>query len=65
MEEKRKTHTSSAVKNRYNQKHYKVFRASLKHDLYDEVEQYKEKHDLSNPQFIRKALDALQEKENQ
>ena len=59
MEEKRKTKTSSAVKNKYNQKHYKVFRASLKHDIYDEVEEYKRNHNLSNPQFIQKALEAL------
>lgn len=59
MEEKRKTHTSTAVKNRYNQKHYKVFRASIKPDLYDQIESYKEKHGLSNPQFLAKAIEAL------
>lgn len=59
MEEKRKTHTSAAVKNRYNQKHYKVFRASIKPDLYEKIEEYKNKYDLSNPQFLAKALEAL------
>ena len=59
MEEKRKTHTSAAVKNRYNQKHYKVFRASIKPDLYSQIENYKAEHDLSNPQFLAKAIEAL------
>lgn len=59
MEEKRKTHTSSAVKNRYNQKHYKVFRASIKHELYERIEDYKQKNNMSNPQFLEKAIELL------
>ena len=59
MEQKRKTVTSSAVKNRYNQKHYKVFRASLKHELYDEIENYKKENNLNNPQFLAKAMEIL------
>ncbi len=62
MEEKRKTRTSSAVKNRYNQKHYKVFRASLKPELYNEIEEYKKNMSLSNPQFLQMAINALKEK---
>lgn len=61
MEEKRKTHTSSAVKNRYNQKHYKVFRASVKPELYGEIEEYKKENNLSNPQFLAKAIEKLKE----
>ena len=60
MDTKRKTHTSSAVKNRYNQKHYKVFRASVKPELYEQIEDYKNKNGLSNPQFLAKAIEALQ-----
>ena len=60
MDTKRKTHTSSAVKNRYNQKHYKVFRASVKPELYEQIEDYKNKNSLSNPQFLAKAIEALQ-----
>lgn len=59
MEQKRKTVTSSAVKNRYNQKHYKVFRASVKHELFDEIERYKKENNLSNPQFLANAMDLL------
>lgn len=59
MEEKRKTRTSSAVKNRYNQKHYKVFRASIKPDLYQEIEELKAEHNLSNPKFLAKAVEVL------
>lgn len=59
MEEKRKTRTSSAVKNRYNQKHYKVFRASVKPELYEKIEDYKNKNNLSNPKFLEKAIESL------
>lgn len=59
MPEKRKTKTSSAVKNRYNQKHYKVFRASLKPELYEKIENYKKDNSLSNPQFMAKAIEIL------
>lgn len=62
MSEQRKSKTSAAVKNRYNKKHYKVFRASLKHELFERVENYKKLHSLSNPQFIQKAIDVLEEK---
>ena len=61
MEEKRKTHTSSAVKNRYNQKHYKVFRASIKPDLYEKIENYKNENNLSNPKLLEKAIELLLE----
>lgn len=59
MEEKRKTRTSSAVKNRYNQSHYKVFRASIKPELFEKIEDYKKKNDLSNPKFLEKAIETL------
>lgn len=59
MEEKRKTHTSSAVKNRYNKTHYKVFRASLKPGLYEEIERFKTENSLTNPQFMALAIEAL------
>ena len=59
MEEKRKTRTSSAVKNRYNQKHYTVFRASVKPELYAKIEDYKKQNGLSNPKFLEKAIEAL------
>ena len=40
MEEKkkRKTRTSSAVKRRYNAKHYKDFRGAIKFELFDRIE---------------------------
>lgn len=60
MEEKRKTRTSSAVKNRYNQKNYKVFRASVKPELYERIEGFKKKNNLSNPKFLLKAMEKLE-----
>ena len=35
---KRKTKTSSAVKNRYNKKAYKRWGGAIKHDLFTEIE---------------------------
>ncbi len=59
MEEKSKPRTSAAVKNRYNQKHYKVFRASVKPELYERIEKYKTTNNLSNPKFLEMAIELL------
>ena len=56
MEEapKRKTHTSTAVKRRYNEKTYDMVRASLPKDL---VSRFKEKCEADGvPQIIKKAI---------
>ena len=60
---KRKTHTSSAVKNRYNAKTYKVYSASIKPPLFDRIDKYQEKESLSRPQFLERAINALEESE--
>lgn len=54
---KRKTHTSTAVKNRYNQKTYTVVKASLPKDL---AARFKEKciaDGISQAQVIKKAVE--------
>ena len=56
----RKTHTSSAVKNKYAKKNYKRFSPALKFDLYERVEAYRAKEGISQSQFIERALDALE-----
>lgn len=54
---KRKTHTSTAVKNRYNKKTYTVVKASLPKDL---AARFKEKctaDGISQAQVIKKAVE--------
>ncbi len=55
----RKTKTSSAVKNRYNAKTYKNYRAAIKPDLFDRIEQYSKQENLSRPEFLRRAIETL------
>ena len=62
---KRKTKTSSAVKNRYNAKHYEVWRASLKPQLYEEIQEHQEREGLSRPQFLERAMEALRNESKQ
>ena len=59
---KRKTHTSSEVKRRYNDKHYKRFTADIKFELYDELAEYIKRNGISRAEFLQKALEALAEK---
>ena len=56
---KRKTHTSSAVKQRYNNKVYSVVSAKLPKDL---VARFKEKckaEGISQAQVVKKAIEAF------
>lgn len=62
---KRKTRTSSAVKNRYNAKHYKAFQARLKPELADGIEEYITARGITRPQFLAEALErAKKDEEN-
>ena len=56
---KRKTHTSSAVKNRYNAKNYKNFRAAIKPELYGRIDEYLEQEGISRPEFLLRAIENL------
>ena len=56
---KRKTHTSSAVKNRYNAKNYKNFRAAIKPDLYERIDEYIKQEGISRPEFLLRAIENL------
>ena len=56
---KRKTHTSSAVKNRYNAKTYKNFRAAIKPELYDRIDEYIQQEGLSRPASLLRATATL------
>ena len=59
MEEKRKTHTSSAVKRRYNTKAYKSLTVQIKPELDARIRAYREKEGLSMAQFLQRAIDML------
>lgn len=56
---KRKTHTSSAVKARYNAKAYRQFAARLKPDLSQRIDAYTAKEGISKPEFLQRAIDTL------
>lgn len=56
---KRKTHTSTAVKNRYNAKTYRKFQAAIKPDLSQRIEDYTAKEGISKPEFLQRAIEAL------
>ena len=56
---KRKTRTSSAVKNRYNAKTYKNYRAAIKPDLFERIEKYSKQENLSRPEFLQRAIETL------
>ena len=57
---KRKTKTSSAVKNRYNAKAYRQFAARIKPDLSQRIENYTTKEGISKPEFLERAINALE-----
>ena len=56
---KRKTHTSSAVKRRYNEKNYKNFRAAIKPDLYEQIDEYLKQEGISRPEFLLRAIEKM------
>ena len=56
---KRKTITSTAVKRRYNEKHYKKFQADIKTELHDRITAYTAKETISKSEFLQKAIDEL------
>ena len=60
MEEKRKTHTSSAVKRRYNQKAYKSITVQVKPELAERIQDYKTRENISMAQFLLRAIDVLE-----
>ena len=57
---KRRTRTSTAVKRRYNEKHYKRFYADVKIELYDRLEAYRTGEGISRSEFLQKAIDIIQ-----
>lgn len=61
MEEVHKTHTSSAVKRRYNQKAYKSITIQVKPELAERIRAYKEREGVSMPELLARAMAALEQ----
>ncbi|MEG2429324.1 MAG: hypothetical protein RSA99_02980 [Oscillospiraceae bacterium] len=59
---KRKTTTSTAVKDRWNAKNYKRFETRIKPDFHQEIEEYLVENSLSKSQFLKKAFENLKNK---
>lgn len=56
---KRKTHTSTAVKQRYNEKTYKKITVQVKPELAERIALYRDKEGISMSQFLQRAIDLL------
>ena len=55
----RKTHTSTAVKQRYNEKTYKKITVQVKPELAERIALYRDKEGISMSQFLQRAIDLL------
>lgn len=53
---KRKTHTSSAVKQRYNKKVYSAITVRLKKELVGEWEEAIKEDNISKAEFVRRSI---------
>ena len=62
-QQKKKPRTSSAVKRRYNAKHYKKFMAEIKFEFFDRIEAYRKKENMSRAEFLQRAMDRLEGEE--
>ena len=59
MENKKKPHTSAAVKNRYNKKNYKRYNILLRFEDAEKWDNYCSKNGISRPESIRQFLRSL------
>ena len=58
---KRKSTTSTAVKQRFIDKTYTEFRARLRNEYYDEVDAFIRAHGWSKAEFVKRAYEILKE----
>lgn len=59
MAEKRKTTTSYAVLHRYKQKTYSTFRADIRKEDFNEIEEWRISHGMSRTEFVKVAYEQL------
>lgn len=58
---KRKTITSTAVKQRYIDKTYTEFRAKLRNEDYAEIDEFIQSRGWSKAEFVKKAYEIIKE----
>ena len=56
----RKTHTSTAVKQRYIDKTYTSFSVRLRNETFAEIDTWLKKNGMSRAKFIKSAFDMMQ-----
>ena len=56
----RKTHTSTAVKQRYIDKTYTSFSARLRNETFAEIDAWLKENGMSRAKFIKSAFDIMQ-----
>ena len=56
----RKTHTSTAVKQRYIDKTYTSFSVRLRNDTFSEIDAWLKERGMSRSKFIKSAFDIMQ-----
>ena len=56
----RKTHTSTAVKQRYIDKTYTSFSVRLRNETFAEIDAWLKKNEMSRATFIKSAFDIMQ-----
>ena len=56
----RKTHTSTAVKQRYIDKTYTSFSVRLRNETFAEIDAWLKKNGMSRAKFIKSAFDMMQ-----
>ena len=56
----RKTHTSTAVKQRYIDKTYTSFSVRLRNDTFSEIDAWLKENGMSRAKFIKSAFDMMQ-----
>ena len=54
--------SATKAKNKYNKENYKQFKANLKPELFNRIDSYCKKNNLSRSQFLTKAIDLLEQK---
>ena len=59
MEQPRKTHTSTAVKLKYLNKHYVQYNVRIKPELDEQIKGYLTREGISKSEFLARAIDAL------
>ena len=47
------------MKNRYNEKNYKNFRAAIKPELYGRIDEYLKQEGISRPEFLLRAIENM------